>query len=613
MQLGWGAQCPPKSASSSSGSEGVRASEDASYGNCVYPGPMLGQRRVAAVLSSGAALVWLAHAAWAQPTPAGLERGIDPVSFKLSPSIGAYLTTAGARMAPGGMLQVDLVADFNMTLMALRLGDERLGSLIEDRLDLHLLAAYGLLNGLEVAVDVPFTPWQASDFGRLNAATGLAVAGPTSYGLGDVRGLLRGRVLGGPRSRVGLALIGEVRAPSGDDQAFLGERGWLLSPRAVLDVAITTRTRMAFEAGYRYRSQPGRFLNLYVGDELTAALAGARELPNFGRLAPTAYVEVVTATPARAPFTVDSSDALKTALEALVGVRASRGPHWQYLLGLGRGFAVHGGVGREDLRVFASVGWRGFVPPSRNPERDRDGDGVLDVDDHCPDDPGPAVYDGCPDRDGDEIPDIEDKCPLEPGPAANDGCPTSNLVHMQKGAINVLGNITFDTNKDTLKPESFPVLDAVVGLLKEHPEIKRVRVEGHTDSQGSLALNMDLSRRRALTVLRYLVGKGIDPARLESEGYGPTRPEAPNTTVLGRAKNRRVDFAIVEPGSAPVATPAPSPAPPAAPPPAPPAAPPPSTTPAPPPSPTPAPPPSPTTLAPAPRPAPPPSPAPPTK
>ena len=334
-------------------------------------------------------------------------------------------------------------------------------------------------------------------------------------------------------------------------------------------------------------------------------VAGARELPSFGRLAPTAYVEVVTATPARAPFTVDSSDALKTALEALVGVRASRGPHWQYLLGLGRGFAVHGGVGREDLRVFASVGWRGFVPPSRNPERDRDGDGVLDVDDHCPDDPGPAVYDGCPDRDGDEIPDIEDKCPLEPGPAANDGCPTSNLVHMQKGAINVLGNITFDTNKDTLKPESFPVLDAVVGLLKEHPEIKRVRVEGHTDSQGSLALNMDLSRRRALTVLRYLVGKGIDPARLESEGYGPTRPEAPNTTVLGRAKNRRGDFAIVEPGSAPVATPAPSPAPPAAPPP--------STTPAPPPSPTPAPPPSPTTLAPAPRPAPPPSPAPPTK
>jgi len=488
--------------------------------------------------------VLFAHAAWAQPTPAGLERGIDPVSFKLSPSMGAYLTTAGARMAPGGMLQVDLVADYNMTLMALRLGDERLGSLIEDRLDLHLLAAYGLLNGLEVAVDVPFTPWQASNFGRLNAASGLAVAEPASYGLGDVRGLLRGRVLGGPQSRVALALIGEVRAPSGDDQAFLGERGWLISPRVVLDVAITTRTRMAFEAGYRYRSQAGRFLNLYMGDELTAALAGARELPNFGRLAPTVYVEVVTATPARAPFTVDSSDALKTALEALAGVRATLGPHWQYLLGLGRGFAVHGGVGREDLRVFASVGWRGFVPPSRNPERDRDGDGVPDVDDHCPDDPGPAVYDGCPDRDGDEIPDVEDKCPTEPGPAANDGCPTGNLVQVAKGSISVLGNITFDTNKDTLKPVSFPVLDAVVVLLKEHPELKRVRVEGHTDSQGSLALNMDLSQRRALTVLHYLVSKGIDPARLESEGYGPTRPEAPNTTVLGRAKNRRVDFTI---------------------------------------------------------------------
>jgi OOP family OmpA-OmpF porin len=276
-------------------------------------------------------------------------------------------------------------------------------------------------------------------------------------------------------------------------------------------------------------------------------------------------------------------------------VRAGLGPHWQFLLGLGRGFAVHGGVGREDLRVFASVGWRGFVPPSRNPMRDRDGDGIPDVDDHCPDDPGPAVYDGCPDRDGDEIPDIEDKCPLEPGPAANDGCPTGNLVQMQKGAINVLGNITFDTNKDTLKPESFPVLDAVFVLLKEHPEIKRIRVEGHTDSQGSMALNMDLSRRRAQTVLHYLVSKGIDPTRLESEGYGPTRLEAPNTTVLGRAKNRRVDFAIVEPGSAPTTPPAPPPV-----------------TPAPPPSPvTPAPPPATPTPAPAPRPVPPPSPAPP--
>jgi outer membrane protein OmpA-like peptidoglycan-associated protein len=579
----------------------------------------------------GAAFVLFARVAWAQPTTAGLERGIDPVSFKLSPSMGAYLTTAGARMAPGGMLQVDLVADYNLTLMALRLGDERLGSLIEDRLDLHLLAAYGLLNGIEVAVDVPFTPWQASDFGRLNAASGLAIAGPSSYGLGDVRGLLRGRVLGGPQSRVGLALIGEVRAPSGDDQAFLGERGWLLAPRAVLDVAITTRTRMALELGYRYRSQAGRFLNLYMGDELTAALAGARALPNLGRLAPTAYVEVLTATPARAPFTVDSSDALKTALEALVGVRATQGPHWQYLLGLGRGFAVHGGVGREDLRVFASVGWRGFVPPSRNPVRDRDGDGVPDVDDHCPDDPGPAVYDGCPDRDGDEIPDIEDKCPLEPGPAANDGCPTRNLVQMQKGAINVLGNITFDTNKDTLKPESFPVLDAVVVLLKEHSEIKRLRVEGHTDSQGSMALNMDLSRRRALTVLHYLISKGIDPARLESEGYGPTRPEAPNTTVLGRAKNRRVDFTIVEPGSAPAtppalapALPAPAPAPPVpapappAPAPAPPASPPvppvPSLSPtAPAPAPRPAPAPAPPIPSPTPRAAPSPSPAPPAK
>ena len=537
-------------------------------------------------------LVGAAQRTSAQTTAAGLERGIDPVSSKLSPFIGSYLTTAGARLPAGGLLQMDLVLDYNMTLMALRLGDQRLGSLIEHRLDLHLLAAYAVVNWLEVGLDVPFTPWQASDFGRLNTASGLALAGPASYGMGDVRGLVRGRIVGGPNSRVVLALIGEIRIPSGNDQAFLGERGWLLSPRAVLDVALSPRTRVALEAGYRYRTEAGRFLNLYTGDELTAALAGARQLPQVGLWRPTAYAELVTATPARAPFTVDSSDAMKTALEALAGVRASRGPHWQFLLGLGRGFAVHGGVGREDLRVFASVGWQGFVPPSRNPQRDRDGDGIPDDDDSCPDQPGPAIYDGCADRDGDEIPDNEDHCPDEPGPASNDGCPTRNLLILQKGAISLLGGITFDTNMDTLKPVSFPVLDELVVMLRDHPELKRVRVEGHTDSQGSLTLNMDLSRRRALTVMHYLTGKGIDAARLESDGYGPTRPVAPNTTALGRAKNRRVDFAIVDSAETPTTPPpAQSPAAPAkaAPTPAPAAAPPVKATPAPAPSPAPAP------------------------
>ena len=225
---------------------------------------MLGHRRFEALVAALAAVAWCGSA-WAQAATAGLERGIDPVSAKLSPFSGAYLTGDGARLPAGGVLQVEVVADYNMTLMALRLGDERLGSLIEHRLDLHLLAAYALTSRFEVGLDVPFTPWQASDFGRLRAASGLAVSDPGGYGMGDVRGLLRARIMGQPDSRVALALLGEVRAPSGDDQAFLGERGWLLSPRAVLDVAVTPHTRLALEAGYRYRTQAGRFLNLYTG------------------------------------------------------------------------------------------------------------------------------------------------------------------------------------------------------------------------------------------------------------------------------------------------------------------------------------------------------------
>jgi outer membrane protein OmpA-like peptidoglycan-associated protein len=102
--------------------------------------------------------------------------------------------------------------------------------------------------------------------------------------------------------------------------------------------------------------------------------------------------------------------------------------------------------------------------------------------------------------------------------------------------------INFDTDSDVIKPESKPTLDKIVALMKAKPDWK-LRVEGHTDSSGNEAHNNDLSQKRAASVKAYLVSAGIVDARLTPAGLGATQPAATNSTVSGRAQNRRVELA----------------------------------------------------------------------
>jgi outer membrane protein OmpA-like peptidoglycan-associated protein len=195
--------------------------------------------------------------------------------------------------------------------------------------------------------------------------------------------------------------------------------------------------------------------------------------------------------------------------------------------------------------VVLGVRW-GRAPLA--PDDDWDHDGVPNAKDQCPYEPGPAELDGCPDMDGDLIPDREDKCPHDPGPAENDGCPVTAdepVVEIESERLTLKDSIQFDTGKDTIKKPSYKVLDQVVKLLQQHPELKKVRVEGHTDNVGGAAYNKDLSERRAASVVRYLVEKGIARGRLDAAGFGFEQPVASNATALGRAKNRRVEFRIV--------------------------------------------------------------------
>ena len=107
-------------------------------------------------------------------------------------------------------------------------------------------------------------------------------------------------------------------------------------------------------------------------------------------------------------------------------------------------------------------------------------------------------------------------------------------------------DIFFESNQTTIRRQSDKLLDEIADTLIKHPEILRVEVRGHTDFRGTLARNMLLGEQRAHAVRNALLRRSIDPERLIAKGYGPNEPAAPNTTVEGRKKNRRVEFRILE-------------------------------------------------------------------
>jgi outer membrane protein OmpA-like peptidoglycan-associated protein len=185
------------------------------------------------------------------------------------------------------------------------------------------------------------------------------------------------------------------------------------------------------------------------------------------------------------------------------------------------------------------------------PEPDNDQDGFKDPIDQCPneaEDPdGFEDDDGCPEADNDKdgILDSDDACPTAPGPAETKGCPRA--VRLDAGQIRILQRIEFETKRAELRPSAEPILDEVRLVLQVNPQIKKVRIEGHTDDRGADKFNLDLSQRRAETVRQWLITGGIDAERLSAEGLGETRPLVPNDSAENLQTNRRVEFHIVDP------------------------------------------------------------------
>lgn len=213
----------------------------------------------------------------------------------------------------------------------------------------------------------------------------------------------------------------------------------------------------------------------------------------------------------------------------------------------------------KDSCVLEPEDKDGYLDDDGCPDVDNDLDGVPDIADkldgkdcsNAPEDPdGFEDADGCPDldNDGDGVPDLEDICPNEAGPAGGDrpGCPKKpSLAIITDTEIKILQQIHFDYNKDTIRRESFPIVDAVADILKQNPRV-RIEVQGHTDNRGGKDYNKKLSDRRANAVMRALIERGIDSSRLRAHGYGMERPLVPNDTEQNRALNRRVQFIRIE-------------------------------------------------------------------
>ena len=124
--------------------------------------------------------------------------------------------------------------------------------------------------------------------------------------------------------------------------------------------------------------------------------------------------------------------------------------------------------------------------------------------------------------------------------------PPPPAAEIKDEKIELNEKVQFEFAKAELLPQSKKLLDEVVKIMKEHPEIENIRIEGHTDSDASDGYNLKLSNNRAAAVRSYLESQGVEGNRMESKGFGESKPIADNNTDAGKEQNRRVEIHIVK-------------------------------------------------------------------
>jgi outer membrane protein OmpA-like peptidoglycan-associated protein len=458
-------------------------------------------------LLSLALLAGAGSAAHAQPAGTGLA--LDRFDPAERGSEWFVLDTLDLR----GRARPALGLDFDWGHKPLLLYDtngHEVGPVVEDQFFLHVGGAIVLWDRVRFGVNLPIAIVQTGDGATL---AGTTYPAPTSPTVGDLRLGADVRLVGRYRSPFTLAAGASLYAPTGSQNDYTSDG---------VVRAVVPHLNVAGELGaFAYAAKLGFELRrsevlagTRLGDEfLFGAAAGLRLANGKLLLGPELYGS-----------TVVEGGAFRTAgtpLEVLLGAHYQFASDWRAGIGFGPGIVR--GDGAPLFRAVASIEWM----PAYEGRRDRD------------------YYDEDEDRDG--IPDAYDACPDKPGRRSPDpkknGCP---LVRIEARQIKITEQVKFRTDSAEILPESDEVLTGVRDTLRDHPEIRRVRVEGHTDATGNPGYNKELSQRRAESVSTWLVQHGIDRNRLHSVGIGEDRPIDTNATEEGRRNNRRVEFHIVE-------------------------------------------------------------------
>ena len=469
----------------------------------------------------------------------------------------------------------------------------------------HLGASMVLGDRLRAGINVPLL---LSQNGQTGTAFGQQYAGPKKAAIGDVRFGADFRLGGQYGDPFTVALGGQIMLPTGSANLYTGDdrtRGQVhLTAAGDIGVFIySARVGFLFhESHTTFAGQP------IGDEFIYGAAAGVRVADKKLVIGPEVYGSTLVSTKASNQTPLEVLLGMHYTLGEDWRVGAGAGPGLSKAFGspdiriLGSIEWVPGyhpptaavadadGDGIPDNEDACP---RKAGPRSDDPQKngcpiptptDKDGDGVLDKDDACVDDPGVKTDDpktnGCPDKDGDGIPDKEDACvdvkgvktddpktngcppdpdrdkdginndvdacPDEPGKADPDpkknGCPKA---FVQAGQIKITDQVRFRTGSAQIEGKgSDEVLNAVVKVLTDHPEIKKIRVEGHTDNVGNAANNKKLSADRAASVVKWLGAHGVAKDRMTSAGFGQEKPIETNATVEGKTANRRVEFHI---------------------------------------------------------------------
>ncbi|MEM9487746.1 MAG: OmpA family protein [Myxococcota bacterium] len=522
-----------------------------------------------------AALAFIISSALAGPALADRDFAVE--RFRLAADRDGLLGVEWAAV-PGHLswdmgLWIGLADDPLVINRDMDAGSERIGELVSSRVGGSLSGSLAIRDRLQLAVDVPLILAQNQD-----EVAALMTGELSSFGLGDIRLMPKLQLIGNGRTSTAVAVIAGLTLPTSSGSDYRGQSGFGFAPELAVSRAYGA-VRLSSNLGYRMRDDAQLF-DLDVEDEIVVRLGAGYRMADADGPPVELDLTVSAATAASSPFAVSN----QSHLEALAGATYDfAGP----VLGVAAaGVGINDGFGTPDWRFIVGV----RVSSERDSDRDGDGiidrrdacpdvaedrdgfedsdgcldldndrDGIADEDDRCPDVAeninGFEDSDGCPDvladsdRDQDTVVDRRDNCPDTPGVPAYQGCPEPQKVSIEEGSLRLMEKVHFATDSDEISPMSFPLLRNAAAVLAAHPDIKHVEIAGHTDNRGKARYNRNLSQRRSESVVRFLVAEGIDKSRLSARGYGESRPIDSNDTETGRANNRRVEFNITESGA----------------------------------------------------------------